>query len=40
VQDREDFLHIHLPFHADNLKHKIIYVQVNTYNSFHRMEFR
>src|SRR5436190_23102388 len=29
VQDGEDFLHLHLPFHADNLQQEIRYVQVN-----------
>src|SRR6516225_2144539 len=29
VQDREDFLHIHLPFHASTLHHRMRYVQVN-----------
>src|SRR5262245_40826883 len=31
VQDREDFLHIHLPFHAGNLQQRVLYVQVNIY---------
>ena len=33
VQDREDFLHLHLPFHADNLQQTLEYVQVNSFHS-------
>src|SRR5882724_6147537 len=29
VQNREDFLHFHLPFHAGNLQQMMLYVQVN-----------
>src|SRR5215469_16574763 len=29
VQNREDFLHIHLPFHAGTLQHRMLYVQMN-----------
>jgi hypothetical protein len=31
VQNREDFLHLHLPFHAGNLQQDEVYVQVNIF---------
>src|SRR5512133_1352109 len=30
MQDGEDFLHLHLPFHGDNLQTSVVYVQVNS----------
>jgi len=31
VQDRHDFLYLHLPFHVRNLQQGVEHVQVNSY---------
>src|SRR5882757_4671615 len=36
VQDGEDFLHLHLPFHAGKLHQGVEYVQVNISENLHR----
>src|SRR6476661_8796249 len=33
VQNREDFLHLDLPFHGNNLEQNVIYVQVNSFKN-------